>query len=149
MIQPDTTQEEVTTINNQSPQRIIQKTTRQVEPQAQGEAPQKVYEKKKTIFRFNQIIWYILGFIEVLLVFRIILKALGANPYVGFTNLIYSITTPLVAPFSGILRVYASGSSVFEWSAIIAVIVYLCIAWGFIHLLDLIHPITPRDVETQ
>ena len=141
--------EEVTTIESQSPQQIVKKTTKQVEPQVQGEAPQKVYEKKKAIFRFNQIIWYILGLIEVLLIFRVVLKLLGANPSVGFTSLIYSLTAPLAVPFSGILGISITGSSMIEWSTIIAAIVYLCVAWGFVYLLDLIYPITPKDVETQ
>ena len=149
MAQSDTIQEEVTTIENQTPAQIVKKTTTQVEPQAKGEAPQKVYEKKKTIFRFNQIIWYILGLVEVLLVFRIILKALGANPFVGFTSLIYSLTSPLVAPFNGILGVSITGNSMIEWSTTVAGIVYLCVAWGLVYLLDLIYPITPKDVETQ
>ena len=149
MAQSDTTQEEVTTIDNAAPQQIVRKTTRQVEHQAKGEAPQKVYEKKKTIFRFNQVIWYILGFVEVLLVFRTILKILGANQFVGFTSLIYAITDPLVAPFNGILRMSVTGNSVIEWSTIIAAIVYLCIAGWLVYLLDLIYPITPNDVETQ
>ena len=148
MVQAETTQEEVTTIDRESPQQIIKKTTRQVELQVKGEAPQKVYEKKKTIFRFNQIIWYILGLVEVLLAFRVALKALGANPFTGFTSLIYSITTPLVAPFNGILGVFITGNSTIEWSTIIAAIVYLFVAWGIVYLLDLIYPITPKDVET-
>ncbi len=147
--QSDTTQEEVTTIESQTPQQVIKKTTRQVEPQAKGEAPQKVYEKKKTIFRFNQVIWYILGVIEVLLAFRVALKALGANLLVGFTSFIYSLTTPFAAPFSGILGVSVAGNSIIEWSTIIAAIVYLVVAWGFVYLLDLIYPISPKDVETQ
>lgn len=143
------TQEEVTVIENQTPSQVIKKTTKQVEPQTKGEAPQVVYEKKKTIFRFNQIIWYILGFIEVLLAFRIVLKALGANSSIGFTNLIYSITSPLAAPFSGILGLSIEGNSMIEWSTIIAAIVYLCVAWGLIYLLDIIYPITPKDIETE
>jgi hypothetical protein len=149
MVQTEATQEEVTTVSNESPQQIVRKTTRQVEPQAKGEAPQKVYEKKKTIFRFNQVIWYILGFVEVLLVFRTILKILGANQFAGFASLIYALTTPLVAPFNGILGVSITGNSVIEWSTIIAAIVYLCVAGGLVYLLDLIYPITPNDVETQ
>jgi uncharacterized membrane protein len=149
MVQTEATQEEVTTVSNESPQQIVRKTTRQVEPQAKGEAPQKVYEKKKNIFRFNQVIWYILGFVEVLLVFRTILKILGANPFAGFASLIYAITTPLVAPFNGILSISVTGNSVIEWSTIIAAIVYLCIAGGLVYLLDLIYPITPNDVETE
>lgn len=141
--------QEVTTIESQTPQQVVKKTVRQVEPSVKGEPPQKVYETKKTIFRFNQVIWYILGLIEVLLIFRVALKALGANPLVGFTSLIYTITEPLVAPFQGILGVSASGGAVIEWSTLVAAIVYICIAWGLVYLLDLIYPITPKDVETQ
>lgn len=144
----DTTHEEITTIERESPQ-VIKKTTRQVEPQAQGEHPQKVYETKKTIFRFNQVIWYILILIEILLIFRVFLKALGANPSAGFTSLIYALTAPLTIPFNGILGVSAAGTSLIEWSTLIAAIVYICIAWGLAYLLDLIYPITPKDVETQ
>jgi hypothetical protein len=144
-----TTQEEVTIIENQTPSQVVKKTTKQVEPQAKGEAPQKVYEKKKTILRFNQIIWYVLGLIEVLLIFRVVLKALGANQYIGFTSLIYAITSPLAIPFSGILGISASGNSIIEWSTIIAGIVYLCIAWGLVYLLEIIYPITPKDIENE
>ena len=140
-------QEEVTITD--SPQAVVKKTTRQVEPQAKGEAPQKVYEKKKTLFRFNQVIWYILGLIEVLLVFRVTLKAIGANPFVGFTSLIYSLTEPLAAPFRGIVGISTTGSSTIEWSTVIAGVVYLCIAWGLVYLLDLIYPISPKDVEQK
>lgn len=148
MIQSDNAQEEITTISNQ-PQQVVRKTVRQVEPQAKGEAPQTVYEKKKTIFRSNQIIWYILGLIDVLLIFRIFLKLLGANQFVGFTSFIYTITNPLALPFAGIVGVSSTGSSVIEWSTIIAAVVYLCIAWGLVYLLDIIYPITPKDIETQ
>lgn len=146
MTQADNSTEEVTTIESESPQQIIKKTTTQTEPQARGETPQKVYEKKKTIFRFNQVIWFILGVIEVLLAFRVVLKALGANPQTGFTSLINSLTTPLAEPFRGILNVSITGSSLIEWSTIIAAIVYLCVAWGFVYFMNLVYPISPRDV---
>lgn len=148
MIQ-DNIQEEVTTVDSMPPQQVVRKTTRQVEPQVKGAPAQEVYEKKKSILRSSQIIWYILGFIEVLLAFRLALKILGANPLIGFTNLIYTITMPLATPFSGILGESAMGNSVVEWSTMIAIVVYLCIAWGLVYLLDLIYPITPKDVETN
>jgi hypothetical protein len=146
MAESNTTKEEVTTISNQTPQQVVKKTVRQVQPQVKGEAPQQVYEKKKTIFRYNQIIWYILGFVEALLAFRIVLKAIGANSSIGFTNLIYSVTTPLAGPFTGVLEPSISGTSMIEWSTAIAAIVYLFIAWGLIYLLELVYPITPKDV---
>lgn len=144
-----TNQEEVTIVENRNPTQVVRKTTKQVEPSAKGEAPQVVYEKKKTILRFNQIIWYVLGFIEVLLFFRVFLKMIGANSSIGFTYLIYSITTPLAVPFNGILGISIEGNSMLEWSTIIAGIVYLCIAWGLIYFLEIVYPITPRDIETE
>jgi hypothetical protein len=135
--------------NSNQPQQVISKTVRQVTPAVVGEPPQKVYEKKKTIFRFNQVIWYILGFVEVLLAFRFILKILAANPYSGFTDLVYSLTAPLVSPFVGILGVISTGNSLIEWSTVIAMIVYLCLAWGLVYLLELFFPITPTDVGTE
>ena len=149
MAESNTSQEEVTTIEEGSPRQIVKKTTTQAQPQARGEAPQKVYEKKKAIFRFNQIIWYVLGLIEVLLIFRLVLKVLGANSYVGFTSFIYSLTAPLAAPFNGIFGITIAGNSLIEWSTIIAAIVYFFIAWGLVYLLNIIYPITPKDVETQ
>ncbi|MDO8610459.1 MAG: YggT family protein [bacterium] len=101
------------------------------------------------MLRFNQIIWYILGIIEVLLIFRVILKGLGANQFSGFASLIYSITAPLALPFSGILGISATDTSIFEWSTLIAGIVYLCIAWGLVYLLEILYPITPKDIETE
>jgi len=142
-------QEEVVTTDINSPQQVTRKTTRQVEPAVKSEAPQKVYDKKRTIFRYNQIIWYVLGFIETLLMFRVILKMLGANQYVGFTSLINALTEPLAAPFSGILGVSSAGASLMEWSTLVAAVVYLCIAWGLIYLLELFFPITPSDVEVE
>ena len=147
MLQADTTKEEITTVEHR-PQQVVRKTTRQVEPEVKGEAPQKVYEKKKTLFRSGQIIWYILGVIETLLLFRFVLKALGANPFSGFAAFIYNITSLFVAPFNGILGTAVAGNSAVEWSTIIAAVVYLCLAWGLVYLLDLIYPITPGDVGT-
>jgi len=145
MAKTEIMQEEITT-RNQIPQRVIKRTVSQVGPQIKGEPPQRIYEKKKTIFRSSQIIWYIVGIIEVLLLFRFVLKALGANPYAGFTAFIYNITAPFVAPFNGILGTAVAGTSVVEWSIIIAALVYLCLAWGLIYLLDILYPFTPRDV---
>lgn len=149
MAQEDTTTEEVTTVEKESPAQVVRRTTIQAEPQAKGASPQKVYEKKKTIFRFNQVIWYILVVIEVILGFRMTLKALGANSFSGFTSLIYTISDPLALPFRGILGTSVDKASVFEWSTVIAAIVYLCIAWGLVYLLDLVYPITPKDVEAN
>src|SRR5690349_85284 len=60
------------------------------EPLVRTEHPQKVYETKKAIFRSWQVIWYILAIVEVILAFRMVFKAIGANPFSGFVTLIYA-----------------------------------------------------------
>ncbi|MBP9718990.1 MAG: YggT family protein [Candidatus Levybacteria bacterium] len=112
-----------------------------------SEHPQKVFEKKKTIFQTHQIIWYIVGVIEVLLGFRMALKALGANQTSFFTSMIYTLSDPLVLPFSGILPTSGTITATFEWSTIIAAVVYLILALGITELIRLLKPVTPDEVE--
>lgn len=138
------TQEEITTVSNVAPSQVI-KTTKTVTPQVQTEHPQKVFEKKKIIFRSNQVIWYILGLIEIVLAFRIFLRMFGAYPS-EFTNLVYFLSAPLAVPFRGILKTTDEGG-VIEWSTLVAMLVYLLLAYGLVNLLQFIKPVTPQEVE--
>lgn len=106
------------------------------------------YKKKKVIFRTYQIIWYILGVVEIILGFRVLLKALGANPGSGFVDLIYNISSPFSLPFSGIFGVTAvTKGSIIEWSTFVAMAVYALLAYGVVKLIQLIKPTTPDEVE--
>jgi uncharacterized protein YggT (Ycf19 family) len=125
------------------------KTTTAVNSAVHIDPPQKTFQKKKTIFRMYQIIWYILAIIEVLLGFRMVLKALGANPFSGFASLVYGLSEPFAYPFAGILRTSITETSVFEWSTIIAAIVYAIIAYGLVHIIQFMKPIGPREVEQE
>ena len=84
-------------------------------------------------------IYYILGLIEVLLLFRFLFKLLGANPNNGFVSFLYSITSILIAPFNGIFNSFVSqgltSKSVLEPATLIAMIVYAVIARGIIGLI--------------
>lgn len=140
------TTQEVTTVQKENPQ-VVTKTKTVIPPAVRTEHPQKVYEKKKVIFRSYQIIWYILIVIEILLGFRMTFKAIGANVFSGFVSLIYAVTDPLALPFSGIFRSYVSGGSEIEWSTIVAAIVYLLIAVGLVNLFQFIKPVSPQEVE--
>lgn len=88
----------------------------------------------KPLFRGTQIVWYILGVLEALLVIRLILKLLGANATAGFTNFIYDITHIFVAPFINVFKVTAVAGSVFEWTTMLAIIIYYLLAWGIVEL---------------
>ncbi|MDP2665020.1 MAG: YggT family protein [bacterium] len=86
----------------------------------------------KPLYRGTQIIWYILGILEALMMFRFVLKLLGANSAAGFTSFIYTITTPIVTPFLSVFRISKVGGSIFEWTTLLAMLVYLLIAWAII-----------------
>lgn len=147
MLQDEVTEtKETTTVSN--PQEIV-KTTTTTPPPVKTEHPQKAFDKKKTIFRVYQIIWFVLAVIEIMLGFRVALKAFGANQMSGFTNLIYAFSNPLALPFSGILPNTISGLSVLEWSTIIAAIVYALVAYGLIHIMQLVKPVTQKEVEQK
>lgn len=88
----------------------------------------------KPIYRGTQIVWYILGIIEILLAFRFVLKLLGANPAAGFTSFIYGVTYVFAAPFLAVFHVTQVAGSVVEWTTILAMFVYWVIAIGIVKL---------------
>ncbi len=89
----------------------------------------------KPLYRGTQVVWYILGIVETLLAFRFVLKLLGANPEAGFSSFVYGITYVFATPF---LSVFRSSriveGSVFEWTTLLAILVYWVIAMGIIQL---------------
>jgi hypothetical protein len=92
--------------------------------------------KSKTIEYF---IYYFFGALEILLAFRLILKMLGASSQSGFVRVIYTFTSLFTMPFEGIFKrgyVESTGTAfVFEPAVLVAIIVYIAIAWGIVKLL--------------
>lgn len=89
----------------------------------------------KPLYRGTQVVWYILGLVEVLLLFRFVLKFLGANSGAGFTSFIYGITYIFAVPFLNVFRITYVEGSIFEWTTVLAMLVYWIIATGIIKLL--------------
>jgi len=93
-------------------------------------------------FTAKRVVFYILGVLEVLLVFRLVFKLLGANPNSGFASFIYSISQVFLVPFTTIFRSAATEGietkAILEPGTIIAMIVYALIAWGIVKLLIVI-----------
>ena len=137
--------QEIETITEEHPHHIS-KTTKITQPVEVRKNSQKVYKEKKTIFRFSQIIWGMFSAIELLLLFRVVLKTMGANPSAKFAILIYNISQIFISPFQGIFGISSNGYGIIEWSTIFALFVYTCVGWGLIYLLDLLYPITPEDL---
>jgi len=89
----------------------------------------------KPLYRGTQVVWYILGLIEVLLAFRFVLKFMGANPLAGFTSFIYGVTYIFAAPFLSVFRITRIEGSIFEWTTLLAMLVYWIVAMGIVKLL--------------
>jgi ABC-type Na+ efflux pump permease subunit len=88
----------------------------------------------KPLYRGTQIVWYILGLLEALLAFRFLLKLFGANPGAGFTGFIYGVTYPFAAPFLSVFKISNVNGSIFEWTTLLAMLVYWLIAWAIVKL---------------
>lgn len=83
-------------------------------------------------------IWYVIGFINILLLLRIVLLLLAANQDNAFVSFVYAVSSLFAMPFFGIFSYTpAYGSSVFEFSSVFAIFIYLLVGWGITKLLTL------------
>lgn len=84
------------------------------------------------------LVYFLLGALEILLAFRLVLKLAGASVSSAFVGLIYSLSGIFIWPFEGIFRRgYAQGvetTSVIEPSTLVAMIVYAVLIWGMVKL---------------
>ena len=87
-------------------------------------------------------VYFIFGALDILLVFRLVLKLLGANLSSYFVGLVYNISGIFILPFEGIFRRGITQgletASVLEPSTLVAIIVYAIIAWGIVKLVRIL-----------
>ena len=76
------------------------------------------------VSKTNQVIFAIVGIIDLLLLLRVVFLLLGANQ-VGVVSFILSITQIFVAPFTGIFPSPSSGNSYLDVASIVAIIIYI------------------------
>jgi uncharacterized protein YggT (Ycf19 family) len=107
----------------------------------------------KPLYRGTQVVWYILSIVEALLAFRFIMRLIGANPAAGFTDFIYTVTQPLVEPFSNIVRVARiegnTVASVVDWNILIAMAVYWLLAWAIVRLFFMGRPVSETEADYE
>jgi hypothetical protein len=84
----------------------------------------------RPLYRGTQVVWYILGILEVILVFRLALKLLDANTGAVFTRFVYGLSGVFTMPFESVFRVTQVSGSVFEWTTLLAMVVYYLVAFG-------------------
>ena len=89
--------------------------------------------------RTRQVIWFIAGIIVALIALRFVLLAMGANPDNGFARFIYAFSGLFVGPFVGIFGPEpAAGGSYFEMASIIAMAVWVLVAWVIVRIVTLV-----------
>lgn len=89
----------------------------------------------------SRIVWFIAGTIATLLAFRFVLILLGANSANGFANFIYTVSHPFAAPFFSLFSYKQRyGDARFEVSTLVAIFVYLLLAYGISKLLTIKQP---------
>jgi hypothetical protein len=87
-------------------------------------------EQRFITFKVTQVIWLLLGLLEAVIALRVVFKLIAVNGANPFAALLYNVTNLFVAPFASLAKAPAAGGMVLEISSIIAMIVYLLIAWG-------------------
>lgn len=89
--------------------------------------------------RATEAIYLVFGVIDALLLIRLVLKLLAANPLAGFSKFIYGLTDVFMAPFRNLLPAVGGGSgAVLEMSTVIAIIVYALIGWALVRLVGIV-----------
>lgn len=100
-------------------------------------------ENKATSFQtVGYLVYFLFGALEILLVFRLLLKLAGANISSAFVGFIYGVTGIFILPFEGMFRKgFTQGietTSVFEPATLVAIIVYSLVAWGIVKLVQIL-----------
>jgi hypothetical protein len=99
----------------------------------------------KNVIRANRQSWvtniisFLLSVLEVILALRFVFRLLGASQDNSFMLFLYNLSQVFVAPFHGIFHDQTLGiGNVFELSTLIAMLVFVLIAWGLVALSRLV-----------
>jgi len=94
------------------------------EPAAVGPEETEVVSRFSPARRAYETIYVIFAIVAGAIFIRVLLKVLGANTAVAFTQFMYGVTDPFLAPFHGILPTFVSGRMILETSALFAILIY-------------------------
>lgn len=103
------------------------------------------HTRTKPLYRATQIVWYVLDAITALLLLRFALRLFAANPASSFTDLVYQISSPFVAPFFGVFDVTRSGNSILEWTTLLAIAVCWILGSIVVKLIAMGAPVSEHD----
>ncbi len=86
-------------------------------------------------------IYFLVALLEVLLTLRFLLRFSGANTENVFTQSIYRLSAPFIAPFATLFisPVYGGGANIFDINILVAIVVYSLLCWLAVSLVRFIY----------
>lgn len=108
-----------------------------------------INESSRPLYRGTQVVWYTLSVIEGLLAIRFALKLLQANPDAFFTTFIYTVSSVFVSPFVAVFQNASAATSVFEWTTLLAMLVYWLLAVAIIKLFIMGKPVSATEADQK
>lgn len=95
-------------------------------------------ERKSNIAKVIRFIWVATGILEFMILLRMLLLLIAANPNSAFTQLVYGFTDLFLWPFSGLIASPTAGNGmVLELSSFVALLVYAVLAWGVVQIIEI------------
>jgi hypothetical protein len=102
--------------------------------------------RREAAYTISQLIWLFFGILEGLILLRILLRLIAANPANTFASLVYAVTDFFLWPFFGLTGTPALGGMVLEIPSLFALVVYALAGWVLVKLVWLLlyrAPATP------
>lgn len=96
-------------------------------------------ERQSIIAKVVRFIWLATGILEFMILLRMLLKLIAANPNSVFTQLVYGFTDLFLWPFTGLVGSPSAGNGmVLEISSFFALLVYAVLAWVAVQLIQIL-----------
>lgn len=105
------------------------------EPAPEPVRPASVTAASPYNFRAVAVVGFVVGIVDIFIAARFLGKLLGASSHSAFVNFIYQVSSPMVAPFTGIFGNTGSNTNTFETASLVAIVVYAVIGWGLVVLI--------------
>ena len=102
-----------------------------------------------TTFKVTQLIWLFLGILEAALALRFLFKLIGVNEANTFASFLYGLTNLFVLPFESLIGAPSTVGMTFEFSTLIAMIIYALIGWALERLVYVLFYRPRGPVSTQ
>lgn len=95
-----------------------------------------IIRRDSSTYAVTRVVWAVLWVVHAILSLRFILRLIAANPETGFANFVYSISDPILNPFANLVgSARLNNGGVFEWSTLIAIVIYWLIAVAIVRFI--------------